>query len=226
VSIPVLFPFRSVDTATVRFTAAPHHRRRVTIDHRPLAGATPPMLLDCAARRAGGELTHTPPGAPEARRGTRLSRRCCGAVGLTRGTAPPMWLRPNRVALRRTVGAGQGDGSASRIQPRHRHGRLPLRSAQPLAAPHRREHQRLAKAVLSERHRLSACSPEDLAAVAAGLNSRPRKTLDCQTPAERLNWHAAAAGAGMCATDHCRWLHPVNSSSRTLQKAHGRRHDF
>jgi hypothetical protein len=46
VSFPVLFPFRSVDTATVRFTAGPHHRRRVTIDHRPLAGVTPPMLLD------------------------------------------------------------------------------------------------------------------------------------------------------------------------------------
>jgi hypothetical protein len=42
----VLYPLRPVDTATVRFTAAPHHRRRVTIDHRPLAGVTPQMLLD------------------------------------------------------------------------------------------------------------------------------------------------------------------------------------
>lgn len=40
------YPLRSVDTATVRITAAPHHRRRVTIDHRPLAGVTPDMLLD------------------------------------------------------------------------------------------------------------------------------------------------------------------------------------
>jgi hypothetical protein len=43
---PVLYPLRLVDTATVRFTDAPHHRRRVTIDHRPLAGVTPEMLLD------------------------------------------------------------------------------------------------------------------------------------------------------------------------------------
>jgi hypothetical protein len=46
VTRPVLYPLRSVDTATVRYTAAPHHRRRVTIDHRPLAGITPAMLLD------------------------------------------------------------------------------------------------------------------------------------------------------------------------------------
>jgi len=37
---------RSVDTATVRYTAAAHGRRRVTIDHRPLAGVTPAQLLD------------------------------------------------------------------------------------------------------------------------------------------------------------------------------------
>jgi hypothetical protein len=43
---PVVFPLRSVDTATVRYTAGPHRRRRITIDHRPLAGVTPAMLLD------------------------------------------------------------------------------------------------------------------------------------------------------------------------------------
>jgi hypothetical protein len=37
---------RSVDTATVAFSDHPHGRRRVTIDHRPLAGITPAMLLD------------------------------------------------------------------------------------------------------------------------------------------------------------------------------------
>ena len=43
---PVLYPLRAVDTPTVRFTRAPHHRRRVTIDHRVLAAVTPTMLLD------------------------------------------------------------------------------------------------------------------------------------------------------------------------------------
>ena len=45
-SRPVVYPLRPIDTATVRFTAASHHRRRVTIDHRPLANVTPAMLLD------------------------------------------------------------------------------------------------------------------------------------------------------------------------------------
>ncbi len=44
--IPVLHPLRSVDTATVGYTSAPRARRRVTIDHRPLDGVTPAMLLD------------------------------------------------------------------------------------------------------------------------------------------------------------------------------------
>ncbi|WP_204804866.1 hypothetical protein [Mycobacterium riyadhense] len=43
---PVLYPLRSVDTATVRFTRFAHHRRRVTIDHRVLANVTPTMLFD------------------------------------------------------------------------------------------------------------------------------------------------------------------------------------
>jgi hypothetical protein len=43
---PVLYPLRSVDTATVRFSDHPGGRRRITIDHQPLAGVTPAMLLD------------------------------------------------------------------------------------------------------------------------------------------------------------------------------------
>jgi IS30 family transposase len=40
---------------------------------------------------------------------------------------------------------------------------------------------------------LARHSPEDLAAVAAALNSRPRKTLEWRTPAEVLDEHLAAA---------------------------------
>ncbi|OKH74144.1 hypothetical protein EB72_17400 [Mycobacterium sp. SWH-M1] len=45
-TLPVLYPLRPIDTASVQFTACAHGRRRVTIDHRPLAGVTPAMLLD------------------------------------------------------------------------------------------------------------------------------------------------------------------------------------
>lgn len=45
-TLPVLYPVRPIDTASVQFTDCAHGRRRVTIDHRPLAGVTPAMLLD------------------------------------------------------------------------------------------------------------------------------------------------------------------------------------
>lgn len=43
---PVLFPLRPVDTATVGYVDLPNRRRRITIDHAPLPGLTPAMLLD------------------------------------------------------------------------------------------------------------------------------------------------------------------------------------
>jgi hypothetical protein len=43
---PVIYPLRAVDTATVHCSDHPRGRRRITIDHRPLAGITPTMLLD------------------------------------------------------------------------------------------------------------------------------------------------------------------------------------
>lgn len=54
---PVLYPLRTVDTASVRYTALPNHRRRITIDHRPLAGITPAMLLDWF-RNLGGTMSY------------------------------------------------------------------------------------------------------------------------------------------------------------------------
>lgn len=45
-SLPVLFPLRPVESATVRSTDFPYGRRRLTIDHRPLAGVTTAMLYE------------------------------------------------------------------------------------------------------------------------------------------------------------------------------------
>lgn len=42
---PVVYPLRDVGTATSSVEHLPGARRRVTIDHQPLAGVTPPMLL-------------------------------------------------------------------------------------------------------------------------------------------------------------------------------------
>lgn len=56
-SRPVLYPLRTVDSATVGYTAAAHRRRRVTIDHRPLPGVTPSMLLDWF-RGLGGTMDY------------------------------------------------------------------------------------------------------------------------------------------------------------------------
>jgi IS30 family transposase len=49
---------------------------------------------------------------------------------------------------------------------------------------------------------LSRWSAEELAAVAATLNSRPRKTLGWKTPAEALNDHLhSIQGTGVASTD-------------------------
>jgi hypothetical protein len=42
---PLLHPLRTPESARSAIRRLPHHRMRVTIDHQPLAGITPPMLL-------------------------------------------------------------------------------------------------------------------------------------------------------------------------------------
>ena len=43
--LPVLYPLRTVDESRVAVHELPHHRLRLTIDHEPLTGLTPEMLL-------------------------------------------------------------------------------------------------------------------------------------------------------------------------------------
>ncbi len=56
-----------------------------------------------------------------------------------------------------------------------------------LAARHQRELQRPAAAVLPKSTDLRVYTPNDLMAAALQLNSRPWKTLDWDTPAQRLD---------------------------------------
>ncbi len=54
---PVLYPLRSIHTAAVTHSAHPNGRRRITIDHQPLAGVTPAMLFDWFTH-LGGTMTY------------------------------------------------------------------------------------------------------------------------------------------------------------------------
>ena len=52
-----LHPLRDVTSAVTSVQDLPHHRRRLTIDHQPLAGVTPQMLL-WWFRHLGGEMDY------------------------------------------------------------------------------------------------------------------------------------------------------------------------
>jgi len=54
---PVLFPLRDPATAVTTVHELAHHRRRVTIDHQPLSGVTPAMLL-WWFQNIGGTMTY------------------------------------------------------------------------------------------------------------------------------------------------------------------------
>src|SRR5262245_129636 len=54
---PVIYPLRGPGTARTRIERLPGHRRRATIDHRPLAGITPAMLL-WWFRNIGGTMSY------------------------------------------------------------------------------------------------------------------------------------------------------------------------
>ena len=85
------------------------------------------------------------------------------------------------------LGSGCRDGTARAPEDRCRSASLLLRSSKPMAACNQREYQRAVTSVLPEEHRLSEHSADEIAAVAAALNTRPRKTLKWKTPAEALD---------------------------------------
>jgi hypothetical protein len=98
--------------------------------------------------------------------------------------------------------------------PEDRRGRasLLLRSSQPMAARHRREHERDAAPVFPKGTDLSMHNAGEIASVAAALNSRPRKTLDWKTPSEALDQLLLSANKDPCCNDR---LNPLS----TLRKA-------
>jgi hypothetical protein len=71
-----------------------------------------------------------------------------------------------------------------RVHPRKRHPGLLLRPGQPLATRLKRNTNGPLRQYFPKGTDLSVYATEDLAAVAAELNSRPRKILGWQTPAE------------------------------------------
>jgi hypothetical protein len=99
------------------------------------------------------------------------------------------------------MGPRRGDGSARAPARRDRSRDLLLRPTQPMAARHEREHQRAATPIVfPEGHHLSRHSRDELEAVAAALNRRPRKTLRWRTPAEALDDLLRSAQRGGVAT--------------------------
>jgi IS30 family transposase len=90
--------------------------------------------------------------------------------------------------LRRSLylGSGQGDGAARRGRASAGHAGVLLREGQPLVAASNENTNGLMREYFPKGSDLRVHGSEDLAAVAAELNDRPRKTLGWATPAERL----------------------------------------
>jgi hypothetical protein len=98
------------------------------------------------------------------------------------------------IAMLRAGGSRGGRSRSSSVdRRRHRPAGLLLRSAKPVAARHQREHQRALRQYFPKGTDLARHSLDDLVAVAAALNTRPRKTLGWRTPAEVLDEYLTPA---------------------------------
>jgi IS30 family transposase len=139
-------------------------------------------------------LLHLPPmdghGHPRAKNGPALAGH--GAHAVRDAIAEVITTLP--VQLRRSLTWDQGAEMAQHAQLRIQTG-LPVYFCDPRSPWQRGTNENtngLLRQYFPKGTNLARHSAEDLAAVAATLNNRPRKTLDWRTPAEALNEHLAA----------------------------------
>ena len=152
----------------------PHHRARQLSD-RHARGALKP-LHDAAAPPADER-----PG-PRVKNGPAVAGH--GAEAVRDAIAEAITTLP--VQLRRSLTWGQGTEITPRaVADPDRPAGLLLRSTQPVAARHQPEHQRAAAPVLPKGTDLSRHSADDLAAVAATLNSHAARRSIGERPPRR-----------------------------------------
>jgi len=139
-------------------------------------------------------LLHLPPFSdqgPRVKNGPALAGH--GAEAVRDGIADAITTLP--VQLRRSLTWDQGTEMAQHAQLRIQTG-LPVYFCDPHSPWQRGTNENtngLLRQYFPKGTDLSRHSADDLAAVAATLNSRPRKTLDWRTPAEALNEYLSAA---------------------------------
>ena len=148
-------------------------------------------------------LLHLPPmpghrEGPRAKNGPALAGR--GAVAVRDAIAAAITTLPTQ--LRRSLTWDQGAEMARHADLRVEHG-LPVYFCDPQSPWQRGTNENtngLLRQYFSKGTDLSLHGPEELEAVAAALNGRPRKTLGWRTPAEALDAHLLAAQDANVAT--------------------------